>query len=241
MYGENTDIVTEPSQSQTHVSSAQSATTNATKKSDGRECSCCHCQAMRDKQNCLTIATTDQAQDQYNCRELKFFIDSIIMDLDAMDKARRKKQIEQNTTPTSAKVCSRQSFPVTITEVSELGASSLYVKWVIHDCCGIGGYEIYVDGYLTNRYFNCNHEAAVVCDVDVTRSHKVVLVAQTKQTDCSCGDSMENKGKELMRKSDADKMDRSTAAPPWSLWTPSIYLYDPCDRKDGPSIHCGTV
>ncbi|XP_017489197.1 PREDICTED: uncharacterized protein LOC108377442, partial [Rhagoletis zephyria] len=106
MYGENTDIVTEPSQSQTHVSSAQSATTNATKKSDGRECSCCHCQAMRDKQNCLTIATTDQAQDQYNCRELKFFIDSIIMDLDAMDKARRKKQIEQNTTPTSAKVCS---------------------------------------------------------------------------------------------------------------------------------------
>ncbi|XP_067644726.1 uncharacterized protein Pif1B [Eurosta solidaginis] len=161
------------------------------------------------------------------------------MDLDAMEKARRKKQAEQNTTPTRARVCPRQSFPVTITEVSELGASSLYVKWVIHDCCGIGGYEIYVDGYLTNRYFHCNHEAAVICDVDVTRPHKVVLVAQPKQTDYNCGDSMDNNGgRELMRKADADKMDKNV--PVSALWMPSIYLYDPCDMKSVPAINRGT-
>ncbi|GBP08119.1 hypothetical protein EVAR_69198_1 [Eumeta japonica] len=37
--------------------------------------------------------------------------------------------------------CVRDSFPVTITEVTNLGANSLYVKWKIHDCSGIGGYE----------------------------------------------------------------------------------------------------
>lgn len=239
---DDTGIVTEPSQSQTHVSAAPSATasqrTNQTNKtkSDCTECSCCHCQAMRDKQNCSTIATQNQAKDQCSCSELRFFIDSIIMDLDAMEQARRKKNAEQNTTPTRGRICPRQSFPVTITEVSDLGISSLYVKWVIHDCCGIGGYEIYVDGYLTNRYFHCNHEAAVICDIDVTKAHKIVLVAQPKQSDCSCGDNMENKCKELMRKGDADKMDKSNVAPS-ALWVPSIYLYDPCDKREGTPIN----
>ncbi|XP_050341440.1 AP2-associated protein kinase 1 [Bactrocera neohumeralis] len=239
---DDTGIVTEPSQSQTHVSAAPSATasqrTNQTNKtkSDCTECSCCHCQAMRDKQNCSTIATQNQAKDQCSCSELRFFIDSIIMDLDAMEQARRKKNAEQNTTPTRGRICPRQSFPVTITEVSDLGISSLYVKWVIHDCCGIGGYEIYVDGYLTNRYFHCNHEAAVICDVDVTKAHKIVLVAQPKQSDCSCGDNMENKCKELMRKGDADKMDKANV-PPSALWVPSIYLYDPCEKREGTPIN----
>ncbi|XP_053958807.1 uncharacterized protein LOC128863598 [Anastrepha ludens] len=238
MDGEGTGIVTEPSQSKTHMFTAPSATTNGSRKSS--ECTCCHCQAMRDKQHCTTIATTEQSLNKSSCSELKFFIDSIIMDLDAMEKARRKKQAEQNITPTRARTCPRQSFPVTITEVSDLGATSLYVKWVIHDCYGIAGYEIYVDGYLTNRYFHCNHEAAVVCDVDVTKAHKVVLVAQPKQVDCNCGDSTENRCKELMRKSDADKMNE-TAESTAALWMPSIYLYDPCDKKDVPPMNRGIV
>lgn len=74
--GDDAGIVTEPSQSQTHVSDAASATasqrTNQTNKtkSDCTECSCCHCQAMRDKQNCSTIATQNQAKDQCSCSEL---------------------------------------------------------------------------------------------------------------------------------------------------------------------------
>lgn len=70
MDGEDTGIVTEPSQSQTRVSLAPSATTNGTYKGKGSECSCCHCQAMRDKQNCLAIATMDQARGQCSCSEL---------------------------------------------------------------------------------------------------------------------------------------------------------------------------
>lgn len=74
--GDDTGIVTEPSQSQTHISVAPSATasqrTNQTNKtkSDCTECSCCHCQAMRDKQNCSTIATQNQTKDQCSCSEL---------------------------------------------------------------------------------------------------------------------------------------------------------------------------
>lgn len=47
---------------------------------------------------------------------------------------------------------------------------------------------------------------------------------------------MENKCKELMRKGDADKMDK-TIVPPSSLWVPSIYLYDPCDKREGTPIN----
>lgn len=39
-------------------------------------------------------------------------------------------------------VCPRESFPVTIIDVQDLGTTSLYVKWTIHDCYGIGGYEV---------------------------------------------------------------------------------------------------
>lgn len=36
----------------------------------------------------------------------------------------------------------QNGFPVTISQVEELGSSSLYVKWKIIDSNGIGGYEV---------------------------------------------------------------------------------------------------
>lgn len=96
--------------------------------------------------------------------------------------------------------------------------------------------QIYVDGHLTNRYFHCNHEAAVICDIDVTEPHKIVLLAQPKIDD-SFDDLFNNKkdnkmdlvkenSKSLMKRNDPD-INKAVN----TLWTPSIYYYDPVNRK----------
>ncbi|XP_065354841.1 uncharacterized protein LOC135949263 [Calliphora vicina] len=174
------------------------------------------------------LATIKQLEGEGSPEEMKFFIDSLIMDFEAMEYARRKSQFEKNICKSKSGLCARNSFPVTITDVTDLGANSLYVKWSIHDCCGIGGYEIYTDGYLTNRYYNSRHEAAVITQVDVTLPHKVALVAQPTADDESlelmCNlTTAKNKPKCLPWKTDVEKEQKSYAA----LWTPSIFLYNP--------------
>ncbi|KAI8129868.1 Janus kinase and microtubule-interacting protein 1 [Lucilia cuprina] len=176
----------------------------------------------------MALAKIKQPEGEVSPEEMKFFIDSLIMDFEAMDYARRKSQFEKNICKSKSGMCARESFPVTITEVTDLGANSLYVKWIIHDCCGIGGYEIYTDGYLTNRYYNSRHEAAVITQVDVTLPHKVALVAQPSAEDESlelmCNiTKAKNKPKCLPWKTDVEKQQKSCAA----LWTPSIFLYNP--------------
>ncbi|KAM7363462.1 PFTAIRE-interacting factor 1B [Cochliomyia hominivorax] len=143
-----------------------------------------------------------------------------------MEYVRRKSQFEKNISKSKSGLSARESFPVTITEVTDLGANSLYVKWIIHDCYGVGGYEIYTDGYLTNRYYNSKHNAAVITHIDITVPHKIALVAQPCANDESISiicNKNKNQPKSLIWKTDEDKERKSYSA----LWIPSIYLYDP--------------
>lgn len=236
------------------------------KKGKKEKCDCCHCRAIReglDPSKCMQEPQGVKAQvepsesppepppgppqkdltlplpESCNDNELKYFVDSLIVDLDAMEHARRKRQTQMDMC--MPKPCSRRSFPVTITDVTDLGTSSLYVKWTIHDCTGIAGYEIYLDGYLTNRYYNCKHEAAVITSVDVTIPHKVALVAQPSNEDdvinmlCKQEQKTPSKCKSLPWKSD-NKSSGETPSPPLGLWTPSIYMYDPADCKMSPPV-----
>uniref|UniRef100_A0A1I8MLP1 Uncharacterized protein n=1 Tax=Musca domestica TaxID=7370 RepID=A0A1I8MLP1_MUSDO len=169
--------------------------------------------------------TTQSQQLSSEAGKFKCFIDSLIMDLEAMDHARCVCNPVKKPCMPKPSLCSRESFPVTITEVQDLGATSLYVKWTIHDCCGIAGYEIYVDGYLTNRYYHGRHDAAVVTDVDVTIPHKVALVAQSMEAQDSTLE-MICSGQANKCKSIAWKKCRTIIQSNRS-WIPSVYLYDP--------------
>lgn len=91
-------------------------------------------------------------------------------------------------------------------------------------------FQIYTDGYLTNRYYNNKHEAAVITQVDITLPHKIALVAQASNDDESIAfmcNTNKNKIKSLPWKTDVVKEPKSLSA----LWTPSIYLYDPITCK----------
>lgn len=196
----------------------------------------------------MALATMQQLEGEGSREEMKFFIDSLILDLDAMEHARRKSAVVKNLCMPGPGMCPRESFPVTITDVSDLGSTSLYVKWIIHDCCGIGGYEIYTDGYLTNRYFHCKHEAAVITNVDVTLPHKITLMAQTSAEDDSlalmCSQQKnKNKIRSLPWKPEFEKEKKSCPGLSSSLWTPSIFLYDPatCRALVNPPIMRGSI
>lgn len=54
-----------------------------------------------------------------------------------------------NTDQQYSSIEPEKGYPVSITQVEELGSSSLYVKWEIADSNGIGGYEV---NYLINIY-----------------------------------------------------------------------------------------
>lgn len=98
-----------------------------------------------------------------------------------------------------------------------------------------------MDGYLTNRYYNFKHEAAVITNVDVTIPHKVALVAQPSNEDevinmlCKQEQRTQSKCKSLPWKSD-NKSKGKTPPPPLGLWVPSIYMYDPADCTMSPPI-----
>ncbi|KAL9873188.1 uncharacterized protein LOC119641460 [Glossina fuscipes] len=236
------------------------------KKKKGRKekCDCCHCRSIRDgldPSKCMGQEPSESPPEPppgpppapgqkeialpspqtHDDDELKFFVDSLIVDLDSMEHARRKRQAEMDLCMPRPTLCSRESFPVTITDITDLGTTSLYVKWNIHDSTGVAGYEIYVDGYLTNRYYNCKHEAAVITNVDVTIPHKVALVAQPSNEDevinmlCKQEQQTQSKCKSLPWKSD-NKSKGKTPPPPLGLWVPSIYMYDPADCTMSPPV-----
>ncbi|TMW53106.1 hypothetical protein DOY81_001834 [Sarcophaga bullata] len=179
-------------------------------------------------ESCKEKETPEEEGNENRLQEMKFFIDSLIMDLEAMDYARRRTECEKKLCKPKPSICCRESFPVTITEVEDLSSTSLYVKWIIHDCCGIGGYEIYTDGYLTNRFYHAKHEAAVITNVDITMPHKISLVAQpSTQEDsiemiCDIGNN-KTVTKSLPWKTNMD-VERKAL---YTLWTPSVYLYSP--------------
>uniref|UniRef100_A0A6P4E2H3 Uncharacterized protein LOC108037352 n=1 Tax=Drosophila rhopaloa TaxID=1041015 RepID=A0A6P4E2H3_DRORH len=111
--------------------------------------------------------------------EMKYFIDSMIIDLHAMDcvlgnKKAKPKDIKANDATNRAGP--GDSFPVTIKSVSPLGCTALYVRWELADCRAIAGYEIYVDGHLTNRFYSFRHEAGVITNVEVTNPHQMCCV-----------------------------------------------------------------
>ncbi|XP_017846682.1 uncharacterized protein LOC108602887 isoform X4 [Drosophila busckii] len=181
-------------------------------------CLCCHCRAMICENQCKSVTKTmDAVSDPVG--EMKYFIDSIIFDLQSMDQVLNKKKIKPKGSRSKqpAGNAPGDSFPVTIAEVSSLGCAALFIRWEVHDCTAIAGYEIYVDGHLTNRFYSFRHEAGVVSNVDVTKMHQIVLRAQATGQDFpgeECGNAVAHAHPELL----------AGASRPWK---PSIYFYDP--------------
>ncbi|EDW80983.2 uncharacterized protein Dwil_GK11262, isoform A [Drosophila willistoni] len=185
-------------------------------------CCCCHCRALLCENECKSVSkTVDAAMCDPVC-EMKFFIDSIIVDLHAMDHVLNKKKAKPKDVKRSRDLDKppRESFPVTITEVSNLGCTALYIRWEVLDCVGIAGYEIYVDGHLTNRFYSFRHEAAVVANVDVNKTHQIVLRAQAVGQDFP-GEGCGNNSQAVVS---AHPEMLVGAEKPWS---PSVYFYDP--------------
>ncbi|KAH8395522.1 hypothetical protein KR222_000467, partial [Zaprionus bogoriensis] len=186
-----------------------------------QSCLCCHCRALECDNQCKTVSKVmDSVNDPV--AEMKYFIDSIIFDLQAMDHVIHNNNLYPKRRPPSKTMgkAPGESFPVTITDVSSLGCRSLYVRWELLDCSGVAGYEIYVDGHLTNRFYSYRHEAGVVANVDVTKPHQIILRAQAVgqefpgDDDCSCENAVVGAHPEL----------KVGATEPWR---PSVYLYDP--------------
>ncbi|XP_032593598.2 uncharacterized protein LOC6563303 isoform X2 [Drosophila grimshawi] len=184
-------------------------------------CVCCHCRALVCDNQCKTVSNTLDAIRYDPVAETKFFIDSIICDLHAMDHVLTKNKLQPKKSKPSPTMGSApgESFPVTIKDVSSLGCRALYVRWYIEDCAAIGGYEIYVDGHLTNRFYSFRHEAGVVANVDVTRGHQIILRALTV-------------GQEFGDEPGCDKNAMAHAHPEMLVgasrpWTPSVFFYEP--------------
>ncbi|XP_068155374.1 uncharacterized protein Pif1B [Drosophila tropicalis] len=185
-------------------------------------CVCCHCRALLCENECKTVSKTiDSAMCDPVC-EMKFFIDSIIVDLHAMDHVLNKKKAKPKNVKESRDLDKppRESFPVTITHVTSLGCTALYLRWEVLDCVGIAGYEIYVDGHLTNRFYSFRHEAAVVANVDVTKTHQIVLRAQAVGQDFP-GEGCGNDSQAVVS---AHPEMLVGAEKPWS---PSVFFYVP--------------
>ncbi|KAM8703478.1 hypothetical protein ACLKA7_008151 [Drosophila subpalustris] len=184
-------------------------------------CLCCHCRALVCDNQCKTVSKVLDSATYDPVAEMKFFIDSVVFDLQAMDHVMKKNQINPKAPKPSPCMGNGpgESFPVTITDVSSLGCRALYVRWELQDCSGVGGYEIYVDGHLTNRFYSHRHEAGVVSNVDVTKRHQIILRAQVIGQEFPGEDrgpcnAMTNAHPEM----------RVGAQQPW---TPSVYFYEP--------------
>lgn len=101
---------------------------------------------------------------------------------------------------------------------------------------------------MTNRYYNGSHKAAVITNVDVSKPHKVTLIAKpcsesdiiVPTEDCS---DMVRKSRALPPPEDTSKieaiceyikelnMTKALCKPPTntSKWTPSVFVYNPED------------
>ncbi|KAH8374945.1 hypothetical protein KR200_009646 [Drosophila serrata] len=232
-------------------------------------CLCCHCRALICDNECKTVSKTMRSAmcdplcemvrttDLWNLFEAncllfsvpfqKYFIDSMIIDLHAMDCVLGTKQAKpqvgfspnesRGSLPTElfyffqdikANDASRNpsdSFPVTITNVTRLGCSSLFVQWEVADCRAIAGYEIYVDGHLTNRFYSYRHQAGVVTSVDVNSAHQIVLRAQAVGQDFPGeGSGGANKDGCCQAMAPAHPEMAAGSERPWS---PCCYYYDP--------------
>ncbi|XP_064535611.1 serine-rich adhesin for platelets [Drosophila montana] len=188
----------------------------------GEPCVCCHCRALACDNQCKTVSKTLDAVRYDPVAETKFFIDSIICDLHAMNHVMNKNKINPKTPNPSPCMGNGpgESFPVTITDVSSLGCRALYVRWQLDDCAAIGGYEIYVDGHLTNRFYSYRHESGVVANVDVTKRHQIVLRAQAVGQEFP-GDEV-GCGQNAMVHAHPEMLVGASRP-----WTPSVFFYEP--------------
>ncbi|EDW38235.1 GL12129 [Drosophila persimilis] len=190
---------------------------------EGGKCQCCHCRALRCDNECQTVSKTLRSAIADPACEMKCFIDSMIMDLEVMDHVLcNNKAKARDVTANCSGNAPGDSFPVTITAVSSLGCTALYIRWELQDCAGIGGYEIYLDGNLRNRFYSYRHQAAVVANVDVTKGHQIVLRAQALGYDFPGEDVGVGNCKTVARTSHPEML--AGAKRPWS---PSVYFYDP--------------
>ncbi|XP_034132649.1 uncharacterized protein LOC117586589 isoform X3 [Drosophila guanche] len=186
-------------------------------------CQCCHCRALKSESECKTVSKTLRSALCDPACEMKYFIDSMIVDLEVMDHVLDNKKAKAKDV--SANCLGNEQgtgFPVTISAVSSLGCTALYIKWDVQDCAGIAGYEIYVDGNLRSRLYSYRHEAAVVGCVDVTKGHQIVLRAQAIGQDFPGDDLPVGNCKTVAHTSHPEML--VGAKRPWS---PSIYFYDP--------------
>lgn len=101
--------------------------------------------------------------------------------------------------------------------------------------CHLNLFQVYVDGYLTNRYYNSRYESAVVTNVDVNVPHKIAVVAQASLEDdciamlCEEVSTMSKKKQNKMMQNIKERDNQLSAHV--SLWRPSIYLYDPTNMR----------
>ncbi|XP_030081639.1 uncharacterized protein LOC111598626 isoform X2 [Drosophila hydei] len=185
-------------------------------------CVCCHCRAVICDNQCQTVSKILDAVPCDPVAETKFFIDSIIYDLHAMHHVLTKNKINPKNAQPSPCMGNApgDSFPVSITSVSSLGCRALYVRWELEDCAGIGGYEIYVDGHLTNRFYSYRHESGVVANVDVTKRHQIILRAQAVGHEFP-GDEPGSPDTKMAHVH--PEMLVGSVRP----WTPSVFFYEP--------------
>uniref|UniRef100_A0A6P4F4B1 Uncharacterized protein LOC108048846 n=1 Tax=Drosophila rhopaloa TaxID=1041015 RepID=A0A6P4F4B1_DRORH len=198
-------------------------------------CLCCHCRALICDDECKTVSKTLRSAMCDPLCEMKYFIDSMIIDLHAMDcvlgnKKAKPKDIKANDATNRAGP--GDSFPVTIKSVSPLGCTALYVRWELADCRAIAGYEIYVDGHLTNRFYSFRHEAGVITNVEVTNPHQIVLRAQAV--------GQEFPGEGMGKPQDCGCRTVAVAHPEMAAgaerpWSPSVYYYDPNQFRGTPT------
>uniref|UniRef100_A0A1A9Z6I7 Uncharacterized protein n=1 Tax=Glossina pallidipes TaxID=7398 RepID=A0A1A9Z6I7_GLOPL len=165
-------------------------------------------------------------------KQLKFFVDSLLVDLEAMEETHPKCIVKKQFQKSGA--CPREGFPANIKSVARIGASSLIIKWEIIDCENIKGYELFLDGYLSNRYYSPRHESAVIVNVDVEQPHKVILLALNENSDTSLDIILRNRRK-MQRPCIRDCETRVLKCPPSShtsgrIWVPSFFIYEPVGK-----------
>ncbi|XP_026831890.1 uncharacterized protein LOC6552672 [Drosophila erecta] len=192
-------------------------------------CLCCHCRALICDEECKTVSKTLRSGMCDPLCEIKYFIDSIIVDMHAMDcvlgdKQAKPKHIKAKETPPRGGP--DDSFPVKITGICALGDTALYVRWSVEDCRAIAGYEIYMDGHLKNRFYSFRHEAGVITNVDVTNPHLIVLRA------LAVGQEFPGEGPGKDGAQDCGCQEMALAHPELKAgaqrpWSPSFFYYDP--------------
>ncbi|KAI9579785.1 hypothetical protein GQX74_000573 [Glossina fuscipes] len=149
--------------------------------------------------------------------------------LEAMEETHPKCIAKKQFQKSSA--CPREGFPANIKSVASIGASSLIIKWEIIDCENIKGYELFLDGYLSNRYYSPRHESAVIVNVNIDQPHKVILLALNENSDTSLDVILRNRRK-MQRPCIMDCETRVLKCPPSShtsgrMWVPSFFIYEP--------------